>query len=479
MENKRSSGILMHISSLPGRYGCGAFGKEALDFVDTMEKGGFTCWQVLPFSVPDEFGSPYKAISAFAGNPWFIDLDTLVKKGLLTSYEVGNAVQGQPYTAEFDRLFAERLSLLRIAASRVDDGTRIRVEDFISSNSHLDGFCTYYATKLANGGAPWYDFDPGIKPSDEDIFVQRFIQYEFFNEWMAVKSYANSKGISIIGDLPIYVDADSSDVYYEPRNFLLDKNGKPEKVAGVPPDYFSPDGQLWGNPLYNWSYMKKDGYSWWLDRIEWQLTLFDGVRIDHFRAFSDYFAVDARETTAKNGKWCRGPGLPFVNLLKKKAGNRLIIAEDLGDIDDRVRKLLNDSGLPGMRVFQFAFIGKDSPHLPHNYPENCVAYSGTHDNNTLLGFLWELDDGTRSYMLDYCNHQGDWTGGSLSVIKALLSSHASKVIFPVQDLLGYGSDTRMNRPGVAAGNWQFRVTKEQLDGIDMNLWKHLNEMYAR
>ena len=469
----------MHISSLPGKYGCGSFGEEAIRFIDLIEKGGFKIWQVLPFSVPDDFGSPYKAISAFAGNPWFIDIDTLVRKGLLTFAEAGGAKQSQPYVAEFSKLAAERFDLLKTASSRVDSDTRCRIEDFIAGNRHLDEFCTYMATKKANGGKTWYDFDPDIKPSREDVFAWKFIQYEFFIEWMSIKSYANSKGISIIGDLPIYVDSDSSDVYFERENFLLDASGKPEKVAGVPPDYFSPDGQLWGNPLYDWKFMKKDGYRWWLDRIEWQLTLFDGVRIDHFRAFADYFAVPAGETTARNGKWCEGPGLPFVKLLKKQAGSRLIIAEDLGDIDDKVRKLLADSELPGMRVFQFAFLGKNTPHMPHNYPENSVAYSGTHDNNTLLGYLWELDDGTRRYMLDYCNHQSDWTGGLISIMKTILSSHAMRVVFPIQDLLGFGSDTRMNRPGVAEGNWQFRTTAEQLSSIDMGMWKYLNEMYGR
>ena len=475
----RSSGILMHVSSLPGRYGCGAFGKEAYDFIDKLAEGGFKNWQVLPFSVPDEYGSPYKAISAFALNPYFIDIDTLVKKGLLTAYEAKEAEQEQPYVAEFERLSKSRMALLAKAASRVSVSDRCIIEDFIAGNRHLGDFCVYMAKKLANGGAAWFDFDDEIEITGEDIFVQKFIQHELYTEWMQIKAYANGKGIKIIGDMPIYVDSDSSDVLYGRENFLLDRYGKPEKVAGVPPDYFSPDGQLWGNPLYDWKFMKKDGYSWWLDRIEWQLTLFDGVRIDHFRAFSEYFAVDASETTAKNGKWMKGPGLEFVNLLKKQAGNRLIIAEDLGDIDDKVRKLLKDSKLPGMRVFQFAFLGSDSPHLPHNYPENCIAYSGTHDNNTLLGYLWELDDGTRKYMLDYCNHTGDWQSGTISMMKSILASHAYTVIFPIQDLLGYGSDTRMNRPGEAEGNWQFRTTADQLNGIDMKLWKRLNMMYGR
>lgn len=469
----------MHVSSLPGRFGCGTFGKEAFEFIDRIKKGGFSYWQVLPFSIPDAVGSPYKASSAFAMNPYFADLDKLMSDGLLTYEEVNGAVQDQPYLCEFNRLASSRMDLISLAASRVSEEKRTQIESFIDSHPRLADFCEWMALKKANGGAVWYDFDPAVKASPDEIFTQRFIQYELFNEWMAVKSYANAKGIKIIGDMPIYVDTDSADVYYGRDNFLLDRYGKPEKVAGVPPDYFSPDGQLWGNPLYDWKFMKKDGYSWWLDRIEWQLTLFDGIRIDHFRAFSDYFAVDASETTAKNGKWCRGPGLPFVELLKKQAGDRMIIAEDLGDIDDRVRKLLSDSKLPGMRVFQFAFVGENSPHLPHNYPANCIAYSGTHDNNTTLGFLWELDGGTRQRMLEYCNYAGAWENGLGAILKSILASHAEVVIFPIQDVLGYGSDTRMNRPGVQYGNWQFRVTSDQLDSIDTGLWDHLNRLYCR
>lgn len=469
----------MHVSSLPCKYGCGSFGASAYDFVDTLEKGGFSIWQVLPFSVPDEYGSPYKAISAFAGNPYFIDLDILASKGLITPDELKKARETQPYLCDFERLAAERPALLYKASQRLSEDLCIKVNEFADSHPHIADFCTYMALKSANLGKDWREFDEGKAPDPDEIFYHRFVQHEFYEQWMRLKAYANAKGVSIIGDMPIYVDTDSSDLYFGKENFLLGPDGRPEKVAGVPPDYFSPDGQLWGNPLYDWDYMKKDGYSWWIDRIKWQLTLFDGIRIDHFRAFSEYFAVDAGATTAKGGKWCEGPGLEFVKLLKKNARGKLIIAEDLGDIDEKVVDLLKKSGLPGMRVFQFAFLGANTPHMPHNYPENCVAYSGTHDNNTLLGYLWELDDSTRRYMLEYCNHTDDWKSGTLSMIKTILGSNAARVVFPVQDLLGYGSDTRMNRPGVATGNWQYRVTKDQLDSLDLALWKRLNFMYGR
>ena len=476
---KRHSGVLMHVSSLPCRYGCGSFGKSAYDFIDFLVKGGFSIWQVLPFSVPDEYGSPYKAISAFAGNPYFIDLDLLCTKGLLSLCELDGALQDQPYLCDFERLSKERVELLRKASKRVSAEERVRINDFVCSNPNHDNYCVYMALKSANGGKDWREFEESVTPDPEEIFMHRFIQHEFYEQWMRLKAYANERGISVIGDMPIYVDTDSADLYFNQKCFQLDKSGRPERVAGVPPDYFSPDGQLWGNPLYDWDYMKKEGYTWWLERIKWQLTLFDGIRIDHFRAFSEYFSVGADEPTAINGKWRKGPGLSFVNKLKEAVPDKLIIAEDLGDIDEKVVTLLKKSALPGMRVFQFAFLGKDTPHMPHNYPENCVAYSGTHDNNTLLGYLWELDDATRAYMLDYCNHRDDWKSGTLSIMKKLLSSHACRVIFPIQDILGYGSDTRMNRPGVAKGNWQYRVTEDQLKSVDLDLWKRLNKMYGR
>ncbi len=470
---KRSSGVLTHVSSLPGNYMCGSFGKAALEFADFLGDCGFTIWQVLPFYVPDKYGSPYKAISAFAGNPYFIDLDILFEKQLITKDELISNTQTQPYLCDFKGLSDRREKLLLNASKRLTASQREKVNSFADSHPHLDNFCKYMVLTEQSKALL------SQKECEELEFMHRFIQHEFFEQWMKVKTYANKKGVKIIGDLPIYVDTDSSDLYFGRKNFLLDKNGKPEKVAGVPPDYFSPDGQLWGNPLYDWDYMKKDNYSWWTDRIKWQLTLFDGIRIDHFRAFSEYFAVDASESTAKNGKWCPGPGIEFVRHIKKVAGKKLIIAEDLGDVDERVEALLKKSGLPGMRVFQFAFLGYDSPHLPHNYPENCVAYSGTHDNNTLLGYLWELEENTKRYMLEYCNHTGPWQNGIISIIKTIMASHASTVIFPIQDILGYGSDTRMNRPGLADGNWQYRFTKEQLSLIDTAMWKKLNMMFGR
>lgn len=476
----KRSGVLMHISSLPSGYGCGSFGIPAYKFIDLLAESGFSIWQTLPFGWPDEYGSPYKAISAFAGNPYFIDLPTLRHEGLITDAELASAAEKNPYNCEFQRLQEERIPLLFSASRRVSIDERIKVEEFIESHKHLADFCIFMAKKSANGNAIWQSFDESVEIDPDCLFMHKFIQYKFYTQWMMIKSYAASRGISIIGDLPIYPDLDSSDVYANPDLFLLDENYRPTAVAGVPPDYFSPDGQLWGNPLYDFTAMKADGYKWWLDRLSWQLTLFDGVRIDHFRAFSEFFAVPADSMLPKDGHWQKGPGLQFVRLLKKAAGDRLIIAEDLGDIDEKVVSLLERSGLPGMRVFQFAFVSDDSVHKPHLYPENCVAYSGTHDNNTLLGYLWEASGGEKSQICDYIGYPPDrWQSACPEIMKTLLRSPADRVIFPIQDILGYGSDTRMNKPGTSSDNWAFRVTEDQLAAIDRSRFHYLNKMFSR
>ena len=463
----RKSGILMHVSMLPGEYSCGAFGKEAVGFIDFLAEAGFRIWQTLPFGWPDTNGSPYKSLSGFAGNPFFIDLETLFEKGLITRGERDGAKQKTPYLCEFDRLFAERLALLRRASARLGAVERSRIDRYIRGIPELFDFCVFMADR-EGGGA-------------DALFCHEFMQYEFLDEWYRIKAYANAKGIEIIGDIPIYLDPESSDVKAHPEYFQIDPDTlRPAAVAGVPPDYFAEDGQLWGNPLYDWDRMKEDGYRWWKARIRHQLTLFDGIRIDHFRGFSAYWSVPAGAETAKEGRWVKGPGREFVEELKKTAGDKLIIAEDLGDIDEDVVKLLADTGLPGMRVFQFAFLSDDNPHLPHYYPENVVAYSGTHDNNTLLGYIFDLTEEDRQKMLDYIGYPG--TDGKYAcpyVIKTLMRSAADRVVFPIQDLLEYGMDTRMNRPGEADGNWAIRFTEEQLGRIDRKYWKRQNALYNR
>lgn len=474
---ERASGVLMHISSLYGDYSCGSLGKSAFEFVDFLKSCGFSYWQVLPTGLCDECNSPYKSPSAFAGNPFFIDLETLEKKGLLTKAELEEARQKSPYVCEFDRLKSERLPLLFKAAERAKN--KDEINEFIDENKELSDFCEFAALKQANAGRFWKEWTVKT-PKAEDVFAWRFIQYEFFTQWQKLKDYAGKNGIKLIGDMPLYVDLDSSDVYFNRELFMLDKNGDPTDVAGVPPDYFSADGQLWGNPLYDYGKMEQDGFSWWKRRIAHNLKMFDGLRIDHFRGIESFFAVKNGETTAKNGRWIKGPGEKLVDAVKQTAGDKLIIAEDLGDITKEVEALLKYSGLPGMRVFQFSFLGGDNPHLPHNYIKNCIAYSGTHDNNTLLGYLWELDEQTRQRMLCYCGFKGDdWGSGCDDIIRTLFASSAGLVILPIQDVLGYGSDTRMNRPGTAKGNWIYRVTKEQLCGIDKDKYLKLNRTYFR
>lgn len=477
---ERKSGVLMHVSSLWGDYSCGSFGKAAREFVDFLCEGGFSYWQVLPFGLIDECNSPYKSYSTFGGNPYFVDLEQLYQQGLITQEELQGARQSTPYSCEFDSLRAERVPLLIKASARVTDDLRKAINDFIDSNRHLADFCIFMALKSANNQAEWTQWTVTDYPAEVE-FGWRFIQYHFFTQWAQVKEYANLKGIRIIGDIPIYVSFDSSDVYFNRSLFLMDDNNRLTDVAGVPPDYFAEDGQLWGNPLYNWQALEETGYKWWKDRIACSLQLFDGVRIDHFRAFESFWAVDGNAKTAREGKWVKGPGMKLINALKSVAGDKLIIAEDLGDITKEVVELVEESGFPGMRVFQFGFLGGETPHKPHNYINNCIAYSGTHDNNTLLGYLWETPMDVKHHIMRYCACDPDrWNeDGCSAIIRTIMGSNAGLCIFPVQDLLGYGNDTRLNVPGRADGNWMYRITKEQLIYIDTAKYKYYNSIYGR
>lgn len=474
----RYSGVLMHISSLPGEYSVGSFGEEAKRFVDFLAEGGFSIWQVLPFCMTDEYNSPYKSFSSFGGNPYFIDLPTLAKEGLITEEELTNAKQKSPYLCEYSRLQIERLPLLFRAASRVR--AREEVIEFIKKYPQLQNTAVFMALREANAQKPWQEWT--VDNYDEDtLFAWQFIQYKFFSQWMDIKEYANSKGISIVGDIPIYVAADSADVWSDPTQFMLDERNNPSRVSGVPPDYFSEDGQMWGNPLYNWEKMKENGYSWWCERIAYMLTLFDGVRIDHFRGLEAFWSIPAEAESTKQGEWVSGPGKALIDKIKSVAGEKLIIAEDLGDITPEVYELLEYSGFPGMRVFQFAFLGDlETVHLPHNYTSNCVAYTGTHDNNTLLGYVWELDRATRDKVLEYCGgYVDDWNVGCMNIIRTMLASHAQRIIFPIQDIFVYGADTRMNTPGTAKNNWAYRITKEQLEKVNIRRFYELNHLFGR
>ncbi len=474
----RRCGVLMHISSLPGKYGCGSLGREALRFIDFLSSAGFSVWQVLPFCMPDSYQSPYASYGAFSGNPNFIDLDLLAEAGLLTEEELESALQASPFAAEFARLSAQRLPLLRIAFRRFAD--RAAIDAFWQENPEIRHFCVYMAKKAENGDTPWQKWDTG-EPDAEEVYFQGFLQLFFHRQWASVKSYANQRGISVIGDIPIYVSLDSADVYFHRELFALDDSGYPTEVAGVPPDFFAEDGQLWGNPLYRWDKMKKDGYRWWCDRMSYMLRLFDGVRIDHFRALESYFSVKATEKTARSGVWKKGPGKPFIRALREVSGEGFLIAEDLGVITDAVRELVAYSGFCSMRVLQFGFTTPpDLSHRPHAFPRNSAAYTGTHDNTTLLAYLLEADPEKRKEIFRYAGYEGEELSlGFSAVLRSIYASPACLVILPIQDLLRYGSDTRMNTPGRADGNWSYRVTEEQLMSIDSAYFRSLADAYGR
>ncbi len=475
---ERKSGVLMHISSLFGDYSIGSFGTEAMEFVDFLADCGFSYWQVLPFCMADDCNSPYQSYSTFAGNPYFVDLNELKAKGLVGEDELKRQLQQQPYSAEYARLYCTRLDFLKDISKRVPN--KDEINEFIDKNKYLKQFCEFMALKASNDNKPWYEWTN--TSYDEDVlFAWKFIQYEFFTQWAKVKNYANQRGIKIIGDVPIYVSLDSADVWANKEQFWLDEKNMPVCVAGVPPDYFCEDGQLWGNPLYNWDAMRADGFGWWADRIRHMTNMFDGVRIDHFRGIESFWAVPYGSANARGGRWIKGPGMELVDKIRQVAGDKLIMAEDLGEITPEVERLVEDSGFPGIRVLQFGFLGDyDNPHMPHNYKNNLVVYTGTHDNNTLLGYLWELDTENKKRMLEYCNyHSSDWERGYDSLLRTMYASCAGLLIMPIQDLLGYGSDTRINVPGKADGNWQFRITREQLNSIDKKKFRHFNELYKR
>ena len=475
---KRASGVLMHISSLYGDYKIGSFGSEAKRFVDFLSSAGFTYWQTLPFCLPDEVNSPYKSYGAFSGNPYFIDLPTLRDKNLITDEELFQEKQKSPYLCEFESLKKTRLSLLEKASERFSDFDSLNA--FYNDNEEVYKFCEFMALKKANNNLPqnkWKVFTPDKKELNKWLFIE----YEFFSEWLEIKKYANSKNVKIIGDMPIYVDYDSADLYFNKQEFLLDKNGNPKLVAGVPPDYFSSSGQLWGNPLYNYKVMKSNGYKWWLNRLNFYKKYFDGVRIDHFRAFSAYYTIKPTEKTAKFGKWVKGPKMNLISKFIENKGDLLIIAEDLGVITNDVIELVEKSGFPGMRVLQFGFLGdSNSPHLPHNYINNSVAYTGTHDNNTLLGYVWEQPSDIKDKITDYFGvDRSRWNDCYDEIIRQMLSSSAGLTVFPIQDLCKYGGDTRLNTPGVTENNWAFRITESALSGIDKNKLNYLNKLYGR
>lgn len=468
MKNERSAGVLMPIFALPGDYGVGSFGRAARDFVHLLRRGGFRYWQVLPFCLTDECHSPYKSHSSFSLNPWFVDVGILYEKGLLTEAERAGAVQRVDYTCEYYRE-SERMTLLAVAAARAQEREEIvrAVRETMEKFPFLAEFCAYMAERE---GA-------------HRLWFWQFVQSEALSQWLDLKAFANENGVEIIGDLPIYVSAESSEVAYHREWFLLDAQGRPTAVAGVPPDYFCADGQLWGNPLYDWKRMEMDGFAFWRARMSYMLTLFDGVRIDHFRGLSAFWAVPAGASSAKEGAWVQAPGKALLDTLRPITEGRLVIAEDLGDITEDVVELVRYSGFPGMRVLQFGFLSEgDRVHLPHFYDKNTVAYTGTHDNNTLLGYMFHLPEHARRRVLAYIGREGeDFNTDAVysAILRAVLGSAADTAILPMQDLLLFGEDTRFNTPGRSDGNWAFRFTRTQCETAPWEKIRSMLEIYHR
>jgi 4-alpha-glucanotransferase len=464
----------MHITSLPSPYGIGTFGADAEAFVDWLVSAGQKYWQILPLS-PTGYGeSPYQSFSTFAGNPLLIDLDDLAAHGLLKKSACEDADYGaDPGFVDFDKVYRSKMRLLNEAFKGFNEDVGYLA--FVQEEAEwLDDYALFMALKEQHDLASWQTWEKdlrfrrseAIKRAREEhaerINFWKFIQYIFMKQWLKLKRYANKNGVKIIGDLPIYVALDSSDVWSNTDLFLLDADCVPTKVAGVPPDFFSKTGQLWGNPLYNWERMKKEGYLWWVKRVKKCSELFDVVRIDHFRAFDTYYTIPSGEKTAVNGKWEKGPGMDFFTAIDKELGKVNIIAEDLGEVFDSVTKLLKDSGFPGMKILQFGFNPEhsDSDHLPHHYPYNSVVYTGTHDNSTLKGWYQNEKAATRRMFRRYLRPTL-FESINFAAFRSLYQSRAMLVVLPMQDVLGLYDTARMNRPSTLGGNWIWRMKKKR------------------
>ena len=489
----RTSGVLMPISSIPSPYGIGTMGKQARKFVDFLVKGGQKYWQILPIC-PTSYGdSPYQSFSSFAGNPYFIDLEYLCKDKLLTKKECESFQWGSnPKYVDYGIMYESRYALLRKVYARFTKKEPQDFEKFCENEKQwLDDYALFMALKDANGGQAWSNWDKSLRLREkkameeatekysEEIRFYKMLQYLFYQQWNALKTYANEAGIEIIGDVPIYVAGDSADVWANPDQFYLDENLEPIEVAGCPPDAFSDDGQLWGNPLFRWDVMKKDGYTWWTRRIKAMSELYDIIRIDHFRGFDSFYAIPAKDDTAKNGQWKQGPGMDLFCELEKKLGKLPIIVEDLGFLTPSVHKLLKDSGFPGMKVIQFAFDSREeSDYLPHTYTNHCVVYTGTHDNDTVMGWMKTAPKASVKYAKKYLNLTKE-EGYNWGMMRAAWSSVADMAIVPMQDILGLGSEARINTPSTLGNNWKWRATPEQIDAKVAKKLYHYMQMYGR
>ncbi len=487
----RESGILMHISSLPGPYGIGTMGRQAYEFVDFLKAAGQRYWQILPLNPTGYGDSPYQSCSTYAGNPYLVDLTTLVQEGLLTAQEVERIHWGDSDTrVDFGILYRQRYRLLRLAYGRFDD--QAALEAFCTEQcGWLPDFALFMALKDRFGGQPWYEWPRELKlrcpeamwqarqELKEEIRFYCFVQYLFFRQWTQLRSYAHSQGVKIIGDVPIYVPYDSVEVWADPELFRLDEDLRPTEVAGCPPDAFTEDGQLWGNPLYRWDRLQKEGYAWWIRRLAAAGRLYDVVRMDHFRGFESYWAVPAGDSTARGGKWEKGPGLEFIRTVQQALPELRFIAEDLGFLTPEVLALRDKSGLPGMKVLEFAFDSREpSEYLPHSYTANSVCYTGTHDNMTMRQWFDTADPEAVEYATEYMALT-EQEGLVWGAIRTAMASVSRLCVVPMQDYLDLGGEARMNFPGtLSSDNWTWRakpfITDERTQKI-----ARLTRLYGR
>jgi len=488
----RESGILMHITSLPGPYGIGTMGKQAYAFVDFLKNAGQHYWQILPLTPTGYGDSPYQSCSAFAGNHYLIDLETLIEDGLLQEDEVsGIQWNSREDKVDYGLLYNNRLKVLRLAFGRFHEEEAL--ENFCRENSGwLPDFALFMALKDANGSKPWYQWEDPLKLREpgaiwnarqtlkEEIRFYSFVQYLFHKQWSALHSYAKENKIKVIGDVPIYVPYDSCDVWSNPELFQLDENMDPTAVAGCPPDAFSEDGQLWGNPLYRWDVLAREDYNWWIRRLDAAGELYDVVRLDHFRGFESYWAVPYGAPTAKSGKWVKGPDLDFVNAVKKQLPELSIIAEDLGFLTQEVLDLLEASGYPGMKVLEFAFDSREpSEYLPHTYTRNSVCYTGTHDNMTMRQWFETAGADAVEYAKEYMSLT-EQEGLVWGVIRTAMASVSDLCVIQMQDLLDLGGEARMNFPGTqTSANWTWRAGLEAMDPAMGKRFLNLTKLYGR
>jgi len=491
----RSSGVLLPVPALYGPFGIGVMGAEAMKFIDFLCDTGFHAWQVLPVEHTGVSNSPYKCISAFAGEPMLIDPRMLLDMELITNQELQERIYGVSDSyVDYEFIREKQWELLRAAYMRADKKLYKDFEPF-----WLDEYTLYMAIKHHFGYKPWFKWaDDGLRSHDEaalsgfrnklrtEIEFHKFVQWLFDHQWRKLRDYAAKRGISLIGDMPIYVSEDSAEVWSRRELFDADDRGNFAAIGGVPPDYFTPDGQFWGNPIYNWKLLKEENYLWWVNRVRATLERYDVVRFDHFRGFESYWRIPGDADSALKGKWVNGAGMSLFGALEKALGDLSlsVIAEDLGIINENVEELVAASGFRGMRVLQFGFLG-DEHNLPHNFPEDSVAYTGTHDNTTLLAWIYALAPEDREKALFYAGFRGDWTigGPNCAVIKSwmrtLFMTAASLAIVPIQDILGYGADTRVNTPGTPTGNWRFRIREGVLDEVEADFYMGLHQAFQR